>query len=74
MRFLLLVLILADHLVKNGIYEISTVKAHICRSSGKSTLLPLEASSGQNGNMRYLLLELLLADQVQIYPPPIRGI
>ena len=35
-------------------YEISTVRAHIGRSTGRSV---------KNGDMTFLLLELILADQ-----------
>ena len=59
MRFLLLVLILSDHLVRSTPspseassyqerqYKISTVRAHIGRSSGRSLPPLLESSSGQ---------------------------
>ena len=89
MRFLLLELILADHLVKNG--NMRFLLLELILADHLADLSPLvEASSGQEWQYEisivsahlvrspcryispFLLLELLLADQVQIYPPPSR--
>ena len=41
-------------------YEISTVRAHIGRSTGRSV---------KNGDMTFLLLELILTEQLPDLPP-----
>ena len=43
-------------------FQISTVRVHIGRSIGRSTLLYMHLVA-KNGNVRFLLLELILADQ-----------
>ena len=78
--FLLLELILADQVadltppvvasnVQEWQFHISTVRAHMGRSSGRST--PHEWHLVvKNGNMWFLLLELILAYQVADLAPP----
>ena len=49
-------------------YDISTVRTHIGRSSGRSTPQQWHLVV-KNGNMTFLLLELILADQLADLPP-----
>ena len=71
-KFLLLELILADKLAdlphplveassgQEWQFQISTIRAHFGSSTGRCT--PHRGT--KNGNLRFLLLELILADQV----------
>ena len=76
--FLLLELMLADQVAdltppeassgQEWQFHISTVRAHIGRSTGRSSP-PYRHLVVRNGNMRLLLLELILADQLAGLPP-----
>ena len=50
-------------------FQILTVWAHIGRSTGRSTP-PVNLPVDLNGNFRFLLFELILADQLADLPPP----
>ena len=72
--FLLLELILADQMAdlppveassgQEWQYEISTVRAHTGKSTGRSIPHWKRHLVVKNGNMRFLLLVLILADQL----------
>ena len=66
MRFLLLELILADHLVKNGNIRSSTVRAP------SSRYLPGQEWQFHIATVRaHILAELILADHLADLPPPL---
>ena len=83
-RFLLLELILADQLAdlpppvvacsgEEWQFHISTVRFHIGRSTGRFTPQYWHLVV-KDGNFTFLLLELILADQLtDICPPPVSG-
>ena len=56
---------------RGGEYYISTIRANIGRSTGRSTPHRVISSGG---NSTFLLLELILADQLADLPPPVRVI
>ena len=74
LRFLLLELILADQLAdlspmtpsgQQWQFQIYTIRANISRSTSRSTPYPQEGYLvAKNGNLRFLLLQVLLADQL----------
>ena len=76
----MLELILADHLAdlpqvvassgQEWSYEIHTVRAYIGRSPGRSTPHWWHLVD-QNGDMKFLLIELILADHLADLPPPV---
>ena len=51
-------------------FHISPVRAHIGRSSGRSTPSQYWHLVLKNGDMTFLLLELILADQLTDLSPP----
>ena len=53
-------------------FYISTVRAHIDRSTGRSTT-PVEASSGQEWQFSFLLLELIFTDQLAYLLTPVEA-
>ena len=77
-RFLLLEIILADQLAgltpsrsasgSEGQFQISTVRDHIGISTSRSTL-PVDLPVDLKGNFRFLLLEIILADQLAHLTP-----
>ena len=75
--FVLLELILTDQLAdlpssrsatrSEWQFEIFCVKAHMGRSTGRST--PIDLPLDLNGNLRFFMLELIWADQLADLPP-----